>query len=45
VLITPDEGDPGCIANDASITTFTPQGATDSSQDVTVSQPTSITQC
>jgi hypothetical protein len=46
LLITPDEGDPDCITNDAVITTFTPQGATPGGpEDVTRQQDTTLNQC
>ena len=46
LLVTPDEGDPDCITNDAAITTFTPQGATPGgAEDVTRQQNTTLTQC
>lgn len=46
LLISPDQGDPDCITNDAAITTFTPQGSTPGSpDDVTRQQNTTLTQC
>ena len=46
LIIGPDQGDPGCIPNDAAQTAFTPQGSVPGGpDDVTITQPTTISDC